>query len=212
MPMVQLELDVPSLQSAVTLNPERTAVLVVDLQNESCHPDGKNYVTEEAVNAVAGTAALVERARENGCPVMWTQSVRRRDQPIFSVFGVEPYRIEGTWNVEITAPLKPREDEPVFKKYTHNCFFETGLDAYLAERGIAGPEWTVIATGVSFAGCVYVAATGLSVRDFRVVVPMDCVSPQTGSRALITMSRLMDRSYSYNLTVLDSSAGLQFAR
>ena len=212
MPIVQLQIDVPTPRSDVAVDAERTAVLVVDLQNESCHPAGKNYDNPEAASAVTATAELIDRARANGCPVIWLQSVRRPDQPIFSVFNVEPYRIEGTWNVEIAEPLKPLDDEPVFKKYSHDCFYDTGLDAYLAKQGIIGPDWTFITTGVSFAGCVYVAVTGLSVRDYRVVVPMDCVSPQTGNRALMTMSRLTHRSYSFNVTLLASSAGLRFVR
>jgi nicotinamidase-related amidase len=209
---VQVEIDVPTPLTSLAVPAARTAVLVVDMQNESCHPDGRNYENPEAAAAVTATAALVDRARQHGCPVIWLQSVRRPDQPIFSVFDVAPYRLEGTWNVEITPPLLPRADEPVFKKYSHDCFYETGLDHYLARHQILGPEWTFLVTGVSFAGCVYVAVTGLSVRDYRVFVPMDCVSPQTGDRAAMTMSRLGHRSYAYNVALLGSSSGITFAR
>lgn len=211
MSKVQVEIEVPTPAAGVHVSAARTAVLVVDMQNESCHPDGKNY-DPEAAQALPATAALVDRARAFGCPLMWLQSVRRVDQPVFSEFGVEPYRIEGTWNVEITPPLVPAAGEPVFVKYSHDCFNDTKLDAYLAEQGIAGPEWTVVVTGVSFAGCVYIAVTGLSVRDFRVIVPMDCVSPRTGPRALMTMSRLGHRSYAYNVQLLASSTALDFQR
>ncbi|HEY7176445.1 MAG TPA: isochorismatase family cysteine hydrolase [Micromonosporaceae bacterium] len=210
MPKVPVEIDVPTPRAELGVDADRTVVLVVDMQNESCHPDGKNYDNPEAASAVTATAELIERARTAGCRVIWLQSVRRRDQPIFSVFGVERYRIEGTWNVELAAPLKPLGDEPLFVKYSHDCFYNTDLDRYLAEQGVLGPDWTFVVTGVSFAGCVYIAVTGLSVRDYRVVVPMDCVSPQTGTRAQVTMSRLGHRSYSYNVTLVGSGAGLQF--
>lgn len=209
MAAVQIDLDVPTQLPEIPVPAQRTALLLVDLQNESCHPDGKNY-HPECVSAVTATAALVERARDYRCPVLWLRSVRRADQPVFTVYGVAPYRLEGSWNVEITPPLKPAPDEPVFLKYSHDCFYDTGLDEYLAGQGIVAPDWTFVVAGVALAGCVYVAATGLSHRGYRTVIPMDCVAPRTGPRALMTMDRLAHRSYSYNTHLLASSAGLNF--
>jgi nicotinamidase-related amidase len=210
MTVAHVDIDVPTPLERLSVPAARTAVLVVDMQNESCEPEGRNY-TVEAVSAVTATAELVDRAREHGCPVIWLKSVRRPDQPVFTAFGVEPYRLEGTWNVEITAPLEPAPGEAVIVKYSHDCFYDTELDEYLEERGVAGPDWTFVVTGVAFSGCVYIAVTGLSVRDFRVVVPMDCVSPRSDSRALTTMSRLGHRAYAHNVTLLESSVELEFA-
>ena len=207
-----VEIDVPELEQTIQIDPKRTAFLLIDIQNESCHPDGKNYTNADVNRMLDAVNALIGRAREHSCEVIWMQSVRRPDQPVFSVFGVEPYRLEGTWNVEFAAPLVPADGEPVFKKYSHDCFYETGLSAYLAERGIAGPEWTVVVVGVSYVGCVFVAVTGLSHRDFRVVIPIDCVAPNSGDRASITMARLAHRSYAYNVHQLESSLGLEFVR
>jgi nicotinamidase-related amidase len=210
-PVVSLELDLPTLPTEVSVPAKRTAVLVVDLQNESCHPDGRTY-TIEGGEAARASAELVDRARAEGCPVIWLRSMRRPEQPLFSVFGVTPYKLQGTWNVEIAEPLKPAGDEPVFDKFSHDCFYQTGLDNYLQEHGILGPEWTFVVTGVSFAACAYIAATGLSVRDYRVVVPMDCVAPRTGPKAAMSISRLTDRGYAFNVTLVESSAGLRFER
>jgi hypothetical protein len=39
---------------------------------------------------------------------------------------------------------------------------------------------------------------------------MDCVSPRSGDRAAMTMSRLAHRSYAFNVTLLAASSGLHF--
>ncbi len=210
MPKVTVELDVPDLRAEVTTDPSRTALLVVDLQNHSCHPQGYRFGGQEATDALSASEALVDRARAAGVPVLWLQSVRKPDAPIFTVYGVEPYRLEGTWDTQIAAPLSVNDGEPIFKKYSHDCFHETELEAYLAAEGITAPAWTFLVVGTSFSGCVYHAVTGLSVRDYRVLVPMNCVAPRTGNRAAMTLARLGHRSYSYNVELLVGSGAIRF--
>lgn len=210
MPKVTVELDLPELQDKAEVNPHMTVLLVVDLQYESCHPAGYRYSGPEAMEAVHASAALVERARASGVRVIWLKSVRTPDQPIFTVYGHEPYRIDGTWNVEIVPPLEPLPDEPVIKKRTHNCFIDTGLADHLRAAGIAGPVWTFVVVGVSLTSCVMEAVKGLSNRDFRVLVPMDCVAPRTGDRAAVARYQLGQSTYKYNVATLTSSSVIAF--
>jgi len=61
------------------LEPDRTAVVVVDMQNGFCHPEGSLYAPgSEAV--IEPIADLVERAREASVQVIFTRDVHPPEQ------------------------------------------------------------------------------------------------------------------------------------
>ena len=55
---------------------DRTAVVVVDMQNGFCHPDGSLYAPESEA-AIEPCAATVEDAREAGASVAFTREDRK---------------------------------------------------------------------------------------------------------------------------------------
>ena len=209
---VTVDLQVPRLAVEATVDPAMTALLVVDLQNISCNPQSDSYAGDEAEEALHNSAAFVDRARAEGIRVLWLQSVRTPDRAEFSVWGRKPYRIDGTWEADIAPPLKPASDEPIFKKHSHDCFNNTDFEPYLKRNGIVGPVWTFIVVGVAFHGCVLYAVQGLSIRGYRVLVPMDCVYPRTGVHAASTLHRLGRGSYPYTVTPLVGADSIRVQR
>jgi nicotinamidase-related amidase len=199
----KIELEMPEVKE-ISLNPEKTAVVVIDLENEFCAPTGKNYLGATAEEAVKGSAALIDRARLVGSPIIWVQSVRTSDALEFTAFGRKLHLIDGTWAVEYTAPLKLLTGEPIIKKRSHDCFNHTDLDGCLERNSIVAPEWSIIVVGVGLQICVNHAVLGFSVRNYQVVVPLDCVAPREGPGAVATLWRFGHRAYSYNITVSTS--------
>ncbi len=203
MTRVTVELDVPE-PKPVSVDPRRALLVLVDLENEYCAPEGNRYLGEEVDSAVRDIAKLIERAREVGVQILWVRSIRTADALEVRAFGRAQRLLEGTWATEFTPPLAPAEREKVLVKHCHDCFNGTGLDAWLTDQGIHAPDWTVMIAGVALDVCANHAILGFSVRDYRVVVLLDCVAPRTGSRAAATLSRFSYRAYAYNIAVSES--------
>lgn len=62
---VNVDLEVPELKE-VHVDPAKTAMVVIDLENEFCSPGGKIYLGESAQEAVHASAELINRARHTG--------------------------------------------------------------------------------------------------------------------------------------------------
>src|ERR1043166_4981583 len=71
---------------AVKLDPSKTMLLIVDMENEDAHPKGKRYMGEPVVEIIPKIAALRRRVRQAGGLVVHTQSVRKPDALEFTLF------------------------------------------------------------------------------------------------------------------------------
>jgi nicotinamidase-related amidase len=213
----KVELEVPNIIDVVH-DPGKTAIVVIDLENEFCDARGKLYLGQAAADAVYASAALIERGRNAGNRIIWVQSARERDAIEFAAFDRDPHLIDGTWSVQFSPPLNVLDGEPVIKKHSHDCFNHTNLDAYLEQNGIIGPEWLMIVVGVGLDVCVNHAVLGFSVRNYRVAVPLDCTAPREGPEAIATLWRygagFLDQDgrpiarlgpiYPFNITITES--------
>ena len=100
----KVELEVPEVKE-VTIDPVKTAVVVIDLENEFCAPNGKIFMGESALEAVRASAEFINRARHGGSRIIWLRSVREIDAIEFSAFHREPHLIDGSWAVQYTCYL-----------------------------------------------------------------------------------------------------------
>jgi ureidoacrylate peracid hydrolase len=198
-----VEIEVPETRD-VSLDTAKTAIVVIDMENEFCAPGGTKFMGSPAQAAVRAVAALIERGRQRGVPVIWVRSVREPDALEFTAFKQNAHLIDGTWAVEYTSPLQVADGEPVFKKHCHDCFTHTGLEQYLTDRHMTAPDWTMIVVGVALNVCVNHAVLGFSVRNYRTVLPLDCVAPREGAGAAATLWRYGQPAYAYNITVSSS--------
>jgi nicotinamidase-related amidase len=200
---VMLELQVPKPQ-AVTVDPAKTALVIIDMENDFAKPEGYAYHSPRRGAVIQPIAGLLARCREAGLPVIFVQSIRDPDSPEFRIYGQEPYILRGTWGSQIVEELTPLPDEPVVEKNSHDPFNHTRLDDLLAERGIDPEEWTILVVGLGLANCVNCAVSGFSVRQYRVLLPMDCTAASSYEQELCLYQRFMQRGYSYNVTLTRS--------
>ena len=200
---MQIELTYPE-PVPVKLEPAKTMLLIVDMENEDLHPTGKRYMGEAAAQIVPTIAALRQRVRQAGGLVVHTQSVRKPDALEFTLFKNVVRKVEGTWGAEFVDELKPAGDEPVVVKYTHDCFYRTGMEALLERLGLRAGEGRIIVTGIATRGCVQCAVMGFSVRDFYVYVPLDCTTQRDEKEKLQAFSLFGSFGYRYNVTVTRS--------
>ena len=207
---MQIELNYPE-PVPIELDPAKTMLLIVDMENEDAHPSGKRYMGEAVEEMIPNLVALRRRVREAGGVVVHTQSVRKSDALEFTLFKNVVRKVEGTWGAEFIAPLKPASDEPVVIKYTHDCFYRTEMDALLERLHFRAGEGRIIVTGIAARGCVQCAVMGFSIRDFYVYVPIDTTTQRDQKEKLQAFSQFMSFGYRYNVTVTRSDL-IQFKR
>ncbi len=159
----------------MNFDPDRTALVVIDMQNGFCHPDGSLYApaSEEAIEPCR---ELVDRARDAGVQVVFTRDVHPPAQFEDSYYYDEFERwgehvVEGSWEAEIVEELSPREEDLEVIKHTYNAFYETQLDGWLDAHGIDD----LVFAGTLANVCVLHTAAGAAPRDYRPVLVEDAV-------------------------------------
>jgi len=187
------------------LDPKRTALVIVDMENDFCKPGGKLYHPDGVDEVIPKLKGLLERCRAVGAQVIFIQSVRSADSPEFARFGHVPFILKGTWGSAYIEEVAPREGEPVIEKNTHDCFYKTRLDDLLDQLRILPETHTIIVTGVAANVCVYHAAIGFHVRHYEVVVPIDCCAGWPEGRKILE-TQMSGEAYNYNVTVTESDS------
>ncbi len=190
---VTLTFTTPTPQ-AFTLDPAKSALVIVDMQNRFCKGTSKR-----SADAIEGNVRLLAKAREAGVRVIFIQSVRSPDALEVTAFGKAPFLVEGTPEVEIVDEIKPLPTEIVIQKRSHDPFARTELEATLKREGIIATETTVIVTGVSAAVCAQAASLGFSNRHFMTLVPMDYQAAQTVEDEARIYDQYQQRGYAYDM-------------
>ncbi|GHJ16697.1 MULTISPECIES: cysteine hydrolase family protein [unclassified Micromonospora] len=127
-----------------------TALLVVDVQN------GVVRGAHDRDRVVANIAALVERARAAGVPVVWVQH-HSEELPT----GSEQWRI--------VPELVRRDDEPLVHKAYGDSFEATDLEQVLAAGGVG----RLVVTGAQTDACVRSTLHGAFTRGYDTTLVAD---------------------------------------
>jgi ureidoacrylate peracid hydrolase len=165
--------------------PSRTALLVVDLQNDYCSPGGafeRAGRDISAIQAVPGRVAdLLAVARSAGVTTVYVQNTvdpagrmrgalqrRRRAR----LTGKPAYVVDGTWGHAFASPLGPTADDLLVRKYASSAFVGTPLDQALRAARIE----LVAVTGVVTWGCVLATAHSAATLGYVPLIVTDCVA------------------------------------
>jgi ureidoacrylate peracid hydrolase len=165
----------------------RRALLVIDMQNGFCHPDGSfaqmNMGVEGGLEAVANAAVAVGQARRAGIPVVFTrhvyrpgradegQALKRNSPALASLQGLAAT----SWDAQVMAELGCRPDDLVVDKVRFDAFQWTSLEPLL--RGLGVDE--LVICGVITNICVESTVRSAFMRDFPVTLLADCCAAKT---------------------------------
>jgi ureidoacrylate peracid hydrolase len=165
---------------------ERTALLVVDMQNAFCHPEGTLGISgvdvQPAVAAIEPVRQLVGAARAAEVPVIWTQQehfptdvIRARKQ--LAAHTAKRKRVSalsGTWDMEFVDELKALADNPslVIRKHRFGSFYETRLEQVLRMLGTEA----LLVCGATANACVETTLREAYLRDYDVVAITDAIA------------------------------------
>ena len=168
------------------LLPERSALLVIDMQNAFCHPEGTLGISGVDVGPaqaiVPPIARLVEACNDANVPVLWSQQVHfaadasraRKRLPSHTAKRARISALAGSWDMQLVDELAPLASDPsrVIVKHRFGCFYETRLDAVLRMLGAEA----LLVCGATANACVETTLREAYLRDYDVVAVTDCIA------------------------------------
>ena len=179
-----------SILDDVVLDPAECGLLVIDMQNGFCHPDGSrgkafgadSVYKPEAI--IPDVVRLMRMCRDLGIRRWFTRQVyytvdeSRAKRRIPSHLERRGLKLEltrrGTWDADlhgdIAAEVEP-EDE-IIVKHRASAFYNTSLEPELRMLGIQ----VLIIAGTTTSFCVDSTVRDAYARDFDVLVPAECVA------------------------------------
>ncbi len=151
----------------------RTALLLVDVINPFDFEGGEAFARKALATARA-IDHLRTRAARARVPVIYVNdNLGRWRSDIDSL--VEWCTRPGMPGAPIARMLRPTKRDYIVLKSTLSGFFQTPLETMLRSGGVR----TLIVTGYAADNCVLFTAADAYMRDFRLIVPSDCVAAKT---------------------------------
>lgn len=186
---------------AELLDPGRSALLVIDFQNDFLSDEG-HYARHGRDVArmrriLPAVTELIDAARVCGARVVFVQQSTLRDggsdSDAWLYFktrdGKGPdYTLEGSWGEELYE-LVPREGEPRIRKFRPSAFHGTDLAEQLRAMGVE----TVVTCGVLTQGCVLATTLDASFHDFYTLVARDAVASPSPDLHEVALTFLVSR-------------------
>ncbi|WMS44550.1 cysteine hydrolase [Acuticoccus sp. MNP-M23] len=181
----------------VVVDLNRTAIVVIDMQNDFCAPGG--WVDHHlGVDVSPGRApiepllAMLPNLRAAGVPVIWVNWGVRADmanlppnqihlykndggeggiaEPLPGKPGGEKVLAQGTWNADVVDELAPEAGDLRVDKHRISGFWDTPLDSILRNLGVK----TVLFAGVNTDQCVLHTLTDANFLGYGCVMVSDC--------------------------------------
>lgn len=177
--------------SVPTLATGKTAILIMDCQNDIVHEQGKvgGSLTGGAMprtikekNILANIKKLMIAGRAAQVPIIHVRHAYRPDYAdlpgnvkIFQGMKQMQALQDGTWGAEIHADLKPEPSDFVITKTRVSAFYASPLEGILQAQGITH----LVLTGIATDGVVEGTARDGADRGYTIIIPDDCCAGTT---------------------------------
>lgn len=176
-------------------NRDKTALLVIDMQNAYLHPEGSftklGLDVTPLREAIPGCRELIDAAHAAEVTIIFLKYVLRPDykdggllvQEIWPTLADVNYVAAGSWDAEIVEELKPEPQDIIIEKSRYSAFYGTSLESLLTSLKID----TLVVCGVTTHFCVESTARDAGVRDYWTYVVRDAtaeVNPEWHEMAL----------------------------
>ena len=148
------------------------ALLLIDWIND-LEFEGGDKLLPQALAAAKATAALRKRAKQAGVPVIYCNDNFGRWRSDFRTL-LEHVLHDDVRGKPIAELLAPDENDYFVLKPKHSGFHSTTLEVLLSHLGAQ----TLILTGLAGNFCVLFTAHDAYMRDFKLIVPRDCMASE----------------------------------
>ncbi len=174
----------------------KTAILVIDMQNDFCHPDG--WLAHIGVNVTPARQPiqplqnLLPILRQANIPVIWLNWGNRPDLMNISANVLHVYNptgegiglgdrlpangaevlMEGSWAAAVVDELEQLPQDIQISKYRMSGFWDTPLDSILRNLG----RTTILFTGVNADQCVMATLQDANFLGYDCILVEDCTA------------------------------------
>ena len=183
-------------------NPKTTALIIIDIQNDECHPNGHysksgiDVGTEDddrpsMSRPVRYLKKLIPVCREAKVPIIWTRHQFREPKIDCGIIcKVRPFLDKGgfragphpdgppSWGAQIDDRILDYvkwEEDWFLDKVRISSFYNTPLEVWLRSLNIE----TLIVTGCVTWNCVETCCRDAQQRDYQVILPHECTGGHT---------------------------------
>jgi nicotinamidase-related amidase len=192
----------------LSIDTRRTAMVVIDMQNDFCHPDG--WLASIGVDVaparapIAPLQAFLPRLRAVDIPVIWVNWGARLDKmnlspALLHVYNGDgrghglgdalpntgaPVLTEGSWSAAIVDELSPDTRDIHVAKHRMSGFWDTPLDSILRNLDVK----TLLFGGVNADQCVLHTLADANFLGYDTIMVEDCcatTSPEFCWRATL---------------------------
>ncbi len=184
----------------VTIDKKKTALLVMDVQNDIIHKDGKyrDFGTPahaEEMDIFGNIGKVLAKARETGMKVVhvkfgmrdFDRETGNNHTPILSAVKELRACDLNSWGGDIHEAFTPVRGEEIVEKNRINSFHNTNLKQVLDDAGID----TLVMTGVATNYVVEATARHASDDEYRVIIVEDCCSSMNRKLHEFSMNNIM---------------------
>jgi nicotinamidase-related amidase len=213
----------------VRIDLARTALVVVDMQNDFCHPDGWlagiGVDVAPARAAIGPVAALLDPLRAAGVPVIWLNWGARPDRANLSpallhVYDgaaegrgigaplgprASPVLEEGSWSAQVVEELAIAPQDIRVSKHRMSGFLDTPLAAILQNLRVD----TLLFAGVNADQCVLHTLADANFLGFDTLMIEDAVATTSPAFCMQATVYNVRQIFGFTLTSVDLLAALQ---
>ena len=195
------------------LRTNNTALIVIDMTNGWCSPDGHmtklGFDTNMCRETVGKCSSLIKSARQSKVPVIFTRHIYREDYSDsgFIVDEIMPQlklvkpASANAWSNQIVSQLEPQPEDIIVKKNRYSAFLSRIFANHLRSLSISD----LVLCGVTTSMCVESTARDAAQRDYRTFVVKDAtadIEVIRHERALINL----EFGFAHLISVADATA------
>jgi nicotinamidase-related amidase len=186
----------PTSSQTITLDLARTAILVIDMQNDFCHPDGWlasiGVDITPARKPIAPLSKLLPPLRAAAVPVIWVNWGNRADKAnlspsVLHVYNPDgkgcglgdalprtgsPVLQKGAWSAATVDELPAAEQDICVDKFRMSGFWDTPLDSILSNLDVC----SLLFAGVNLDQCVLATLIDANCLGYDCVLLDDCAA------------------------------------
>lgn len=196
-PLPPRTISLKSDTKQLTLDLNKTACLVVDMQNDFCHPDGwlASVVGVDVTPArqpIPPLQQILPALRQAQVPILWVNWGNRPDllnispalRHVYNPTGEgsgladplpkngAPILTQGSWAAAVVDELPPAESDIWVDKYRMSGFWDTPLDSILRNLG----KTTLLFAGVNADQCVLCTLQDANFLGYDCILLRDCTA------------------------------------
>ncbi|HIK55412.1 MAG TPA: cysteine hydrolase family protein [Synechococcales cyanobacterium M55_K2018_004] len=195
-PLAPRSITLKTETKALRLDLAKAAMLVIDMQNDFCHPDGWlasiGVDITPARTPIAPLKALLPVLRSHGVPILWVNWGNRPDLLNISPATLHVYNPTGegvglgdplpkngapvltkdSWAAAVVDELQPLPEDIKIDKYRMSGFWDTPLDSILRNLG----KTTLFFGGVNADQCVMTTLQDANFLGYDCILLSDCTA------------------------------------